>query len=148
MFVIIISISDSVRAQAEISVKDTLAVLWTSGDPDVAEKVCLMYTHAALKYKWFKQVILIVWGPSAKLLSENKSLQDKIKGMIPGMGDAKIPEGLMENQQEALHYRRILRLYQKDMVYLVKPKTLRYWLKSIALRDVNDVMTDLVNSGY
>ena len=84
MFVIIISISDSVRAQAEISVgsKDTLAVLWTSADPDVAEKVCLMYTHAALKHKWFKQVILIVWGPSAKLLSENKSLQDKIKAMI------------------------------------------------------------------
>ena len=84
MFVIIISISDSVRAQAEISAasKDTLAVLWTSGDPDVAEKVCLMYTHAAFKYKWFKQVILIVWGPSAKLLSENKSLQDKIKEMI------------------------------------------------------------------
>lgn len=64
------------------SSKDTLAVLWTSGDPEVAEKVCLMYTHAAQSSNWFRQVILIVWGPSAKLLSENKSLQKKVKSMI------------------------------------------------------------------
>ena len=55
---------------------------------------------------------------------------------------------LIENQSEVVHYRRILRLYQKDLIYLVKPKTLRYWLKSIALRDASDVMIDLVNSGY
>lgn len=64
----------------------------------------------------------------------------------------KIKEGdlseLIENQQESVYYRRILRLYQKDLVFLVKPNTLRYWLKSIALRDANDVMVDLVNSGY
>jgi len=56
--------------------------------------------------------------------------------------------GLIENQQESVHYRRILRLYQKDIVFLIKPKTLRYWLKSVALRDASDVMMDLVNSGY
>lgn len=65
---------------------------------------------------------------------------------------AKIEEGdlsvLIENQQESVHYRRILRLYQKDIVFLVKPKTLRYWLKSVALRDASDVVLDFVNSGY
>jgi len=55
---------------------------------------------------------------------------------------------LMENQQEAVHYRRVLRLYQKDIVFLVKPNTLKYWLKSIALRDAGDVMNDFINSGY
>ena len=34
---------------------DTLAVLWSSGDPEVAEKACLMYTHAAKKNNWFKE---------------------------------------------------------------------------------------------
>jgi len=63
------------------SPKDTLVVLWTSGDPEVAEKVCLMYTHASAKYDWFKKVILIVWGPSANLLANNEALQDKIKKM-------------------------------------------------------------------
>jgi hypothetical protein len=57
---------------------------------------------------------------------------------------------LMDNQQDAnILYKRIIKIYhQRDMVYLVKPKTLRYWLKSIALRDANEVFTDLVNSGY
>lgn len=65
---------------------------------------------------------------------------------------SKIQEGdisdLIENEQESVHYRRVLRLYQKDMVFLIKPNTLRYWLKSIALRDTSDVMVDLINSGY
>lgn len=57
---------------------DTLIVLWSSGDPEVAEKACLMYTGAAKKYSWFKEVILIVWGPSERLLAENQKLKDKI----------------------------------------------------------------------
>ncbi|MDP3916181.1 MAG: N-6 DNA methylase [Bacteroidota bacterium] len=65
---------------------------------------------------------------------------------------SKIKEGdlseLIDNKQDSVHYHRILRLYQKDLVFLVKPNTLRFWLKSIALRDVSDVMIDLVKSGY
>jgi len=65
---------------------------------------------------------------------------------------SKIKDGdlseLMENQQESVLYRRVLRLYQKDIIYLVKPNTLRYWLKSVALRDASDVIVDFVNSGY
>ncbi len=60
---------------------DTLVVLWSSGDPEVAEKACLMYTHAAKRYSWFKEVILIVWGPSEKLLADNSKLKDKIASM-------------------------------------------------------------------
>lgn len=61
--------------------QDTLVVLWASGDPYVAERVCLMYTHAAKTQKWFDEVILIVWGPSAKLISENLKLREKVKAM-------------------------------------------------------------------
>lgn len=60
---------------------DTLVVLWSSGDPEVAEKACLMYTNAAKKYGWFKEVILIVWGPSEKLLTENLMLKEKVASM-------------------------------------------------------------------
>ncbi len=59
-----------------------LAVLWTSGDPDVAEKSCLMYTHAAKRNGWFDEVVLIVWGSSSRLLAENEALQEKVKTMI------------------------------------------------------------------
>ncbi len=58
-----------------------LAVLWTSGDLEVAEKMCFMYTLNAKKQGWFDEVVLIVWGPSSKLLTENKMLQDYIKTM-------------------------------------------------------------------
>lgn len=60
---------------------DSLVVLWSSGDPEVAEKACLMYTHAAKKNNWFKEVILIVWGPSEKLLAENSALKEKVSAM-------------------------------------------------------------------
>lgn len=63
------------------STEDKLVVLWTSGDPYVAEKVAFMYTHAAKKHGWFKNVTLIIWGPSAKLAAENKMIQDKLNAM-------------------------------------------------------------------
>jgi hypothetical protein len=41
-----------------------------------------MYTHAAKKAKWFDDVLLIVWGPSSRLLAGDKELQTKVKAMI------------------------------------------------------------------
>ncbi len=71
-----------VRAQ-NASIQDShLVVVWTSGDPEVAHRVCFMYTHNAKKQKWFDEVILIVWGPSARLLAADKDLQAKIKAMM------------------------------------------------------------------
>lgn len=60
---------------------DQLVVLWTSGDPLVAERVALMYTHAAKTAGWFSEVTLIVWGPSAQLTVENMTIQRKLKAM-------------------------------------------------------------------
>ena len=58
-----------------------LAVVWTSGDPDVAHRVCFMYTHNAKKQKWFDEVRLVIWGPSARLLAGDKDLQAYIQRM-------------------------------------------------------------------
>ena len=58
-----------------------LAVIWSSGDPMVAHKVCFMYTHNAKRRGWFDEVTLIVWGPSAELLTRDTSLQESIKAM-------------------------------------------------------------------
>jgi hypothetical protein len=73
--------SGSVRGQ-EKNPNSRLAVIWTSSDPDVAHRVCFMYTDNAKKQKWFDEVTLIVWGPSARLLAGDKDLQAKIKGML------------------------------------------------------------------
>ena len=85
-----LSVSESSQSQVSPVVEaDKLAVLWTSGDPEVAHRVCFMYTQTAKRSGWFDQVQLIVWGPSSKLLSEDKSLQDKVKAMIADGIDVK-----------------------------------------------------------
>ncbi len=68
--------------QEKSSPDSRLAVVWTSGDPEVAHRVCFMYTDNAKKQKWFDEVTLIVWGPSARLLAGDKDLQAEIKTMM------------------------------------------------------------------
>lgn len=65
-----------------MNMEETLVVLWTSGDIEVAKKMVYMYTLNAKKHGWWKNIIFIVWGPSAKLLSENTELQNQIKDFI------------------------------------------------------------------
>jgi hypothetical protein len=67
---------------APINNPDKLAVLWSSGDSEVAHKVCFMYTQAAENARWFDDVTLIVWGPSSRILAGDKELQAKVKAMI------------------------------------------------------------------
>ena len=61
--------------------EDSLVVLWASGDPEVALKMVFMYTLNCKLQGWWKEVRLIVWGPSAKTLSENVQLQKYIQKM-------------------------------------------------------------------
>lgn len=58
-----------------------LCVVWSSADPDVAKNVCFMYALNAKKAGWFDKVYLVVWGPSAKLLAENETIQAEMKAM-------------------------------------------------------------------
>lgn len=45
-------------------------------------------------------------------------------------------------------YNKILRLYHNnDTITFVKPKNLRYWLKSVALRDADDTFDDIIANG-
>lgn len=61
--------------------RDRLAVIWSSGDPEVAHKTCLLYTHNAKLRGWFDEVLLVVWGPSSRLLAGDTDLQEKVKDM-------------------------------------------------------------------
>lgn len=54
---------------------DHLLIVWTSGDPEVAHKMVFMYAFNAKKNGWWENVTLLVWGPSAKLSSEDKDIQ-------------------------------------------------------------------------
>lgn len=58
-----------------------LAIVWTSGDRDVALKMVFMYALNAKRREWAGDVELIVWGPSAKLLSHDVELQEQVAAM-------------------------------------------------------------------
>ena len=60
---------------------NSLVVLWTTGDRDVALSMVLMYTLNAKLKEWWEDVTLIVWGSSSRLLASDTELQDYITSM-------------------------------------------------------------------
>jgi hypothetical protein len=71
------------RVKGEKSSKpEGLVVLWTSGDKEVALKMAFMYSLNSKRFKWgWKDVTLVVWGPSSKLLDEDRELQEYLSRM-------------------------------------------------------------------
>ena len=55
---------------------------------------------------------------------------------------------LHEQRGGALSVTRIARLYDGRCLFLLKPDRLRYWLRSTALRDSDDVLADLRTQGF
>jgi hypothetical protein len=83
--VIIMLLAGNIAQAQDVSpvqASDKLVMLWISDDIDAAEKMAFMYGHTAKKSGWFKEVTVVIWGPSAKLISENEKLQEKVKAMM------------------------------------------------------------------
>ncbi|MCJ2102488.1 class I SAM-dependent DNA methyltransferase [Methylobacterium sp. E-046] len=55
---------------------------------------------------------------------------------------------LRERRRSGLTITRIVRLYDKGFVFLLKPDRHRFWTRSIALRDSDDVLADLRAQGF
>lgn len=49
---------------------------------------------------------------------------------------------------ESIHIQKIIKAYGQDSIILAKPKQLRYWLPSLALRDADETFADYVKSRY
>jgi hypothetical protein len=69
------------QKKTDLPASEKLVVVWTSADREVALKMVFMYVSNSRKYNWWKDITLVIWGPSAKLLSEDKELQDYIKSI-------------------------------------------------------------------
>lgn len=65
-------------------------------------------------------------------------LEQYIEEAIPTRGES----------QQKIHIQRIIKAYGQDSIILAKPKQLRYWLPSIALRDADETFADYINSRY
>ncbi len=58
---------------------EKLVVLWTSGDREVALKMMLMYTINGKAKGWWQDINIIIWGPSAKLLTEDEEVRGQME---------------------------------------------------------------------
>lgn len=89
--------------------ENKLTILWTNADPITAEFMVFMYAEASLKYNWWKEVEIIVWGATAKLVIENKKIQEKLldikaKGVKVGFCIACATEIGIVSEVEALGF--------------------------------------------
>jgi len=66
------------------------------------------------------------------------SLENYINKIIP----------LSDQNRSKTHLQRIIKIYGQDRLVLVKPKQLRYWLPSIALRDADETFADYLKARY
>lgn len=55
---------------------------------------------------------------------------------------------LNEQKGTSLYVTRIARVYDRQFVFLLKPDRLRYWLRSVALRDSDEILADLRAQGF
>ncbi|MDA1091536.1 MAG: hypothetical protein O3A85_14655 [Proteobacteria bacterium] len=60
----------------------------------------------------------------------------------------KLDSLLTEQRGVRLTVTRIARIYDGDFLFLLKPDRLRFWTRSIALRDADDVLADLRGQGF
>lgn len=60
---------------------DGLAIIWSSGDAEVALKVCFMYALNAKVHGWFDEVVLVIWGPSARVASGDAMVQRELASL-------------------------------------------------------------------
>jgi len=55
---------------------------------------------------------------------------------------------IYEQNHSHLRTIRVLRLYLENVLVLIKPDRLRYWIRSTAIQDADETLTDLHGWGY
>lgn len=60
---------------------NSVFIIWSSADPEVAHNIAFMYAHNSRLQGWWGRVRLIIWGPSAKLAAEDDDIREKLATM-------------------------------------------------------------------
>ena len=63
---------------------EKLYVLWTNPAFETLDKMLAMYTINSLKYGWWDEVEVIIWGEPTKLTAEDEKYQEVVKRLIQG----------------------------------------------------------------
>jgi hypothetical protein len=74
----ILAIKETIMSDNTSANSDKLCVIWSSGDREVALELVFKYTLNSKLKDWWTDVRLVVWGPSERLLTHDKELQDHV----------------------------------------------------------------------
>lgn len=69
-------------------------------------------------------------------IEKGSEIDEEIKSLVEAKYD------------ENVYLVKVVKIYQKNRVLILKPKSLRFWLRSIALKDADEVFSDLIKAGY
>ncbi len=58
---------------------EKLYILWTNADVLTSDKMVMMYAINGKIHHFWEDITIIIWGATAKLVSENTLIQEKIK---------------------------------------------------------------------
>lgn len=103
---------------------DKLLILWTSNNKETAINMVFMYAENSKIKGWWKEVILLIWGSSSKLVSENKDIQNYIESLQQ--------EGIriIACKQCAENYNIVEKLEKQNIEVFYTGEFLSNWLKS------------------
>ena len=62
--------------------------------------------------------------------------------------EEQLRELVFDTAIESLRTIRVVRIYQENVIFIVKPDRLRYWIRSTAIRDADDTLVELQQQGY
>ncbi len=60
---------------------DRLNILWTTDNRDTIFNMLVMYAINSKRFNWWKEVNVIIWGASAKLVGNDTQIQTEIMEM-------------------------------------------------------------------
>lgn len=79
--------------------------------------------------------------------------QKKEAGFIKTIDDTAVNQILSDLEQysykehsESIYYRKFLRYYNDDIVYIVKPNEKRFWSRSLGLNDADEIILEILSS--
>lgn len=58
-----------------------VVLIWSSRDKEVALNLVFMYAKNARLQEWWQEVTLVIWGPSAQVITEDQDLQKELKAL-------------------------------------------------------------------
>lgn len=74
-------------------------------------------------------------------LVEKVSNSNKLTNLLKQIDDYSF-----EKHSESIYFRKVIKYFDNDTIYLIKPNEKRFWSRSTAMNDADEIMFDVINT--